>query len=476
MAVKRVVLAGLALLMCAAAVYGYMASRREQIYRQLIDRGEAALATDDTFAAIEAFSGAIALQGDSMLGYVKRGETYRRRNQLEDAMPDLLKASELDPLAPRPLELLGDVNHALGRFGRATERYRAYIKLDDRSPRVLYKLALSHYSAGQPAFAVQALTQAIAIDEALAEAHYLLGLTYRDLRRSRDSLRALERAVKLTPAMLLAREELAELYGRLGRTDAQIAQLEAVVALDPGASREVALGVAYAQAGRFDRAVTTLGHAAERYPDHSYTYVALGRLWLETAQTRGDRGDLSKALGALDGAVATDGSSEALMLFGRALLLARDEELAERMLMRASEKLPADPLAFFYLAEAAERRGHSEIARRALLDYRALNGEDRDPRRAAALAIRIADLSMKMADIPTALAWYRRGINGHSEPALLVRFADAQSKAGHVDAARETLETVLTRDPSNRTARIALDRLNRRLSPATESAQGPLTS
>lgn len=259
--------------------------------------------------------------------------------------------------------------------------------------------------------------------------------------------------------MLPAREELADLYGRLGRTDDRIAQLDAVLALDPGPSREVALGVAYGQAGQFDRAVTTLGHAAETYPDHSYTYVALGRLWLEAAQTRRDRVSLSKALGALDGAVGTDESSEALMLFGRALLLAQNEELAERMLQQATEKMPADPLAFYYLAEAAERRGHSEVARRALLDYRALDGDGADARQTAAVAIRIADLSMTLGDSGSAVTWYERGIDGASDAAVLIRFADAQSKAGNLDAARATLGKVLEKDPTNRPARSALLRL-----------------
>ena len=66
------------------------------------------------------------------------------------------------------------------------------------------------------------------------------------------------------------------------------------------------------------------------------------------------------------------------MLFGRALLLASDAEPAERMLQQATEKLPADPLAFYYLADAAERRAHFGIARQALLDYMALAGDDPD--------------------------------------------------------------------------------------------------
>jgi tetratricopeptide (TPR) repeat protein len=373
--VKRIVLLTIAVLVCAAGIYGYMAARRERTFRQLIERGEVALARDDTFSAIESFSGAIALKEDSMLGYLKRGEAYRRRQQLDAAgrdprqvpkfdpaadaaMRDLLRATDLDPLAPQPLELLGDVNYAMLRYERASERYQSYLALDDRSPRVLYKLALSEYSGRRPAQAIAALNKAIAIDDRFAEAYYLLGLCYRDTqRRDRrdDSLRALATAVKLAPAMVHAREELADLYGQLGRTDERIAQLEALLVFDPGPSRQVALGLAYWRDGHFDRAVTTLGHAAERYPDNAYAYVALGRVWLEKAQPHADRVDLSKALGALQEAVGNDDSSEALTLFGRALLLSQDVEAAETVLQEATEKLPADPQAFYYLADAAER-------------------------------------------------------------------------------------------------------------------------
>ncbi len=476
---KRAFLAVLTVFVCAAAVYGYTAARRERTFRLLIARGDAALQKDDTFAAIENFSGAIALKDDSMLGYLKRGEAYRRRQQLDSglkesrqapkfdpaadaALRDLRRAAQLDPLAPRPVELLGDVNYALLRYDRAVEQYQHYTELDDRSPRVLYKLALAHYSAGRPRPAVLALQKAVAIDDRFAEAFYLLGLCYRDVQRPADALRALLMSVRLAPAMIHAREELADLYGRLGRVDDRIAQLEALLGFDPGPSRQVALGLAYARAGQFDRAITTLGRAAERYPDHSYTYVALGRVWLEKAQPRADRVDLGKALGALQEAVGSDNSSEALMLFGRALLLSQNAELAETVLRQATDKRPADPQAFYYLAEVAERRGHYGIARRALLDYNALQGDERDPRRRGALAARIADLSMKTGDSVAAALWYQKAIEANgADAALLLRAGDAQLASGAFDAARATAQRVLEKDPANRQARALLRRLGR---------------
>ena len=61
----------LALAICVAGLYGYVAARRERNFRQLIDRGDAALARDDTFSAIESFSGAVLLKGDAMLGLLE---------------------------------------------------------------------------------------------------------------------------------------------------------------------------------------------------------------------------------------------------------------------------------------------------------------------------------------------------------------------------------------------------------------------
>ena len=488
---RRLLLAIVAIAVCAGALYGYMAARRERTFRQLIDRGDAALAKDETFSAIESFSGAIALKNDAMLGYLKRGQAYRRRQLLDlpahenrqpgkmdpaadAALRDLRRAAEIDPLAPKPLELLGDVNYTLLRYDRASEEYQKYIDLDDRSPRILYKLALAHYSARRPDRAIAALQKAIAIDDRFAEAYYLLGLCYRD-RQDRDgALRALQTSVRLAPAMLHAREELADLYGTMtGRTTERLQQLEALLTFDPGPRRQVALGLAYLRAGEFDRAVTTLGRAAEQFPDRPYTYVALGRIWLEKAQPRADRVDLSKALEALQDAVGSDDSSEALTLFGRALMLSQSVDLAESVLQQATEKRPVDSQAFYYLADAAERRGHSDVARRALLDYRALEGDDPDGRHRAAFATRVADLSLRLGEAAEAVAWYQRAVeaNGADVP-LLIKIAQAHLQAGARDAAFATVQKALEKDPSNKDA-LALARRIRSVTVPFSDPRGP---
>ena len=449
---KRAILATLLLAGCLAVAYGYFVTSRENSHRSLIQRGDAALAAGDPSTAIELFSGAIALRGDAMIGYLKRGEAYRRRDDLEAALRDLRRAVDLDPSATRPRELLGDVNYARNRFVPAAEHYEAYVRLDDSSPRVLYKLALARYRGGQPAIGITWLTRAVALDDKFAEAHYLLGLCQRDAQRFTAALASLNKAVELAPTMVQAREELADLYDKLGRNEDAIEQREALGVLDPSTSRDVTLGLAYAAAGQTDRAIVTLRHAAERQPSNRFTYVALGRVWLETAQLRGDRVELGKAIEALEEAVSPargQETSEALMLLGRALLVQGNVERAEQVLHQAVETLPIDPLAFFHLAEAAERRDHFDVARQALLDYAALVGDDPDPRRRAALAARVGDFSMRLSDYPAAAGSYERAAVYLNDADFLVKYADSKWRVGQIDEARTILARALDKDPAH---------------------------
>lgn len=428
---KRVLALVLGGLLLAAGLYGAAVSRRDTDYRHLIEQGDAALARDDSFAAIEAFTLAQDLKADSMAAYLKRGEAYRRRNEFQNAERDLKRATELDPLAPLPHELLGDVYYGMAtaqrefssaRLVQAVEQYAASSSLDDATARVQYKLGLASYQAGQPSNAIAAFRRAIGLDARFAEAHYMLGVCLRGLQQPSEAILSLKRAVALGPAFLPAREELVDLYSRLGRFEDALEELEVLRSLAPSPARERQVGLGYARAGHVDRAVAHLGHTARRYPDDAETFVALGRFWLSRAAP-GERVEVNKALEALERGVGTDSSSEALALLGRAQLLAGQLTKAEATLQLATARFPLDPLAFIYLADVAARRGRLDMADRAMLDYAALTRFD-------------------AIDIHT-----------------LLRIAEASLRAGHTSEARRAASAVLAKDPANAAAQALLLRI-----------------
>lgn len=427
----------------------YQTVARERDYGALVARGDAALGDEQTFEAIEAYSGAIALRPDSMLAHLRRGETYQRRGELDEAARDFRTAAALDPTATRPLEALGDVLYQLQRFERAAEIYERDLRLDNRSAEVSYKLALARYRQGNLDGAIETLTETVRLKDSLPDAHYLMGLCLREKRQRDQAIRALERAVVLSPGFVAAREELADLYGTEGRRSDEIEQLQLLAALDRDrVERHVAVGLAHARAGHPDVAVVTLGNALERAPDQPLVYRALGQVWLEVAESRSDRVALSKALEAL-GRVATDpeATSDVLTLYGRALILDGQLEAAERTLQLATTRYPIEPTALVFYATAAERQSHVDVARRALLEYRDLVSNDRD---LVPHATRIAAWSMRLNDSRTAVRWLNRAsAAAPNDLRLMASLADAQLRSGDRVAARATIARGLEKDPSN---------------------------
>jgi tetratricopeptide (TPR) repeat protein len=420
-------IAGLVLLLgaTAGAALAYQAAARQRDYRLLVARGDAALREDQTFAAIEAYSGAIALRPDSMLAYLRRGETYRRRadrGDLDAAGRDFRKAAALDASATRPIEELGDVRYQLQQFDRATSAYERAVRLDDRSARLAYKLALARYRAGDLDAALAALDQTVRLDDRMADAYYLLGVCRRDTRRTADAVKAFEQAVALSPALIPAREELADIYGELGRRTDQLEQLQVLAGLDRGrVARHVAVGLAHSRARHWDTAVLTLGAALERSQDDTPLYRALGQVWLDSALAKDDRVDLGKARQALDRvASSASASSDVLTLSGRAALQDGDVDGAERALQQAIHRFPVDPAALLLYATVAERQNHPDAARRALIQYTALVTSDADlPGHAA----RIAALSLRVNDLDSAAQWIRRGLDKDPQHPQLLALA-----------------------------------------------------
>ena len=448
--VKRAIFA-LAVLALAAVGGGaaYQASAQRNYSTQLT-RGDAALRDDQTFNAIEAYSGAIALRPGSMLAYLRRGQTYQRRGDrgdLEAAARDFRTAARLDPTATRPLESLGDVLYQLQLYPGAVSAYERCVRLDDRSARVNYKLALSRYRDRDVTAAIPALKEALRLDDRMADAQYLLGVCLRELRRVPDAVQAFEKAVTMAPGMVPAREELADLYGSLDRHGEELEQLQMIAGLDrTHVARQVAIGLAHARAGHWDLAVLTLGGALERSPNEPEIYRALGKVWLE--RPRDDRAFLSKAREALERVASSPAAtSETLTLYGRALLQEGDVDGAEHALQQATTRFPVDAPAFALYASTAEKQGHFDAARQALIQYGSLGADEIDlvPR-----ATRIATLSLRLNEPEIAVRWLARAASASpADVRLTAALADAQIRAGNREAAQATLARGLDKDPKN---------------------------
>lgn len=464
---RALVLTALLAIAAVGGALAYRAAVRDRSYRVLIASGEAALAAGDTLAAVEDFSGAVAVRSDAMLARLRRGETYYRRGELDLAARDFRAASSLDPTATRPLEALADVLFAQGRYHRAVETYQQRLALDDRSAAVRYKLGLARYREGAVADALADARRAVALDPELATAHYLVALCLRDQGQSEQAVSALEEAVSRAPGLIAAREELADLLAASGRAPEQLEQLQVLAGLDSQhTERQVAVGLAQATAGKTDLAVATLSAALDRATDPAVVHVAIGRVWLQIADERKDRPDaVGKALEALERAASSlTATSETKALYGRALALSGQLEAAEQLFQQATQRYPLDPSALHQLGLVAEELKHYDIARSALIDYRALAGAEGDVH---GDALRIGSLSLQLNDPSTATAWLDRALAiTPDDGRALALLVEAQMAGGQLEAARATLDRVRLLDAKHPQL-VALERKLKKASAAT---------
>jgi len=439
--VKRTltVLTLLAVIGVAAATV-YQASAREREYRMLLAQGDAALRSEQIFSAIEAYSGAIALRPDSMIAHLRRGETYRRRRDLDNAARDFRMAVSIDPSAVRALEALGDVLYEQQWYGRAAEMFERRLRVDERAPAVALKLALARYRERNLEAALAAIAQTLRLDDRRAQAYYLRGLCLRDRNDPNGAAKAFERAVERAPELIEAREELADLYAAGGRHGDELEQLQLIASIQRDRpERLVAVGLAHARAARDARddaaqerqanlAVLTLGSALERSDQRPEVYGALGAVWLDIASERNDSVDRRKAIEALERAATTTGaSSQVLADYGRALAGDGQLEAADSALDRATKRFPVDPAAFVEYAAVSERLNHLDAARRALIQYCALVGVTGE---FTTHALEIARLSMRVNDPDTAITWLTRAATVAPNDARVEQaLEEAQAKA-----------------------------------------------
>lgn len=439
---------GLAVFASVAVVRSIDGQRQ---YRQLLSTGEQALADGDAYAAIEAFSGALALRPDSMVAYYRRGEAYRAQNRADEALANFREANKQAPDAPEPLIALGDLFDSQDDPAAAAVWYGlAAERLGDANPALLYRLGLARYKSGAVTAALAPLERLVAKHDAFGEAHYLLGLARRDTGQPPETaIAALEQAIKVAPNLLAAREELADLYRATGQRVQELRQLQALADADSQPSRRLAIALAQADAEQYDGALGTVFDVLVRTPADSRAQITLARVLLARAERTPDRAAVTRALGALERALAgTARRGEGMALFGRALYLSGDVAGAERILREAVATSPVEQDAFRYLADAAARLGHDAVARDALLNLDLLEGETVPVIVRASRARRIGELSLRADDPRSAATYLARAVElGVADPQTLGQLARAHWSLGEADAARDALKQALALAP-----------------------------
>ena len=357
----------------AVAVYISTNLLKTSDFQELISHGDKAVQENEISLAIEHFSGALALNGQSMVAYRKRGAAYKVGGDLNAALRDTTIAVQLDQTAPQPHEQLGDITLELEHFDEADRHYSRYLNLDQENPFLLYKLGLARERAGNVAPAIPVIRKALKIKPDFYQARYLLGLCLVEQARFIEAREVLLAVIAEQPGFLQARDALVNVYFSLGEGHLELQEHDALVALDlKNPVRHIARARAYARSEQLDFGLLTLQRALAANPDSPILIETLAEFYVRFADIRNDQTALSDALRSFNLVDLSVASSRTLAYFGKALLLAGDSTTARHILGLAISRTPVEPEAFLILSLVEEELLNWSEARKSREKYQIL--------------------------------------------------------------------------------------------------------
>lgn len=138
----------------------------------------------------------------------KAAELYQD-GKFDEALPLLLKATELSPNDYRPRAMVGYIYTLQRKYKSASDTLAEAIRLEPRRKDLYFVKALADQYRNAHAEGIVAVRKAIEVDSQYAEAYALLGeLIGFDKERSAEAISALRTAIKLNPKLVDSYEVL----------------------------------------------------------------------------------------------------------------------------------------------------------------------------------------------------------------------------------------------------------------------------
>jgi predicted Zn-dependent protease len=178
-----------------------------------------------------AFAAQYGFPPDSAEAYLLAGRMFLRRELLDQARAQVLKALELNPRLPLVHELLGEVALAKGDAPGAVRELEAERKLNPLDASLYDRLGDAYLRNGQYADAQQALNRAVLLEPNSTGPYILLGETFLKLHQPIEALHYLVRAAQMDPANYITHNLLGQAYKATGQVAEANREFKVVVAL-----------------------------------------------------------------------------------------------------------------------------------------------------------------------------------------------------------------------------------------------------
>lgn len=204
------------------------AEGRARIVQDMVQLGLARAQEGDVFAALEAFSIAIAAHpGNAPEAYYYRALVYTQMERFEDALADFNQALEQQPHFPQAYAARAAVYLSLDRPASAIEDLNQAVQLGlNQDPGVYLNRGQAYFRLDMYDLAERDFQRALELDPESPAVHFNLGTLYLQLGEEEQALEHFNRTLELDPAFAAAYFNRAMALVHLGRTQEAIQDLE----------------------------------------------------------------------------------------------------------------------------------------------------------------------------------------------------------------------------------------------------------
>jgi tetratricopeptide (TPR) repeat protein len=287
----------------------------------------------------------------------------------------LLEAVQDHPTAGA-YNTLGVLYAQADRVSCAIPAFETSLKLETQNWEAHYNLALALLRRGDQGRALRELQTAIQQQPDSISSHFALATLLQDEGKLGQAEQEFRSTLKIDPHFSPGAIKLGQLLMNGGKPQAAIACLEEAVKQAPPDQRETvqaALGIAYAENGEIERALTTLRNLVASQPDSADAHFNLGLLYARQGQMKDEQAAATEFREALR---LDDGMDAARIALGRVLISVQKYSDATSVLVEYTHRQPKDAQGFYALGLSYQALKKSDAAINALQRAAALDPKD----------------------------------------------------------------------------------------------------
>ncbi len=233
-------------------------------------------------AAGRVLESAVARGVEAAPVYVALVEVYEASGRVENAIPAMRRAIELDPRNEayrfRYAMLLPDTDAPQAAVIRLKEALEEFPK----SSKLWFAMGLAQFQDNKNKAAAEAFEHCLRLDPHLASAYAYLGMIEVDLGKSREAVNFYKKALTVEEKSAVTHYLMSEALEKLDPPDDAGTEkhLRRALALDPGFQRaHLALGKLFLRVNRFEDAARELEGVIQTDPKIAEAHYQLGRVY-----------------------------------------------------------------------------------------------------------------------------------------------------------------------------------------------------